>query len=66
MPFSSVSSQSTRSPKKIAKYEGLLAGLTAVSALGIKRLIVMGDSQLVVNFSNKSYTPKDVHMAVYP
>jgi hypothetical protein len=35
------------------------------NALGIKRLIVKGDSQLVVNFSNKSYTPKDEHMAAY-
>jgi hypothetical protein len=43
----------------IAEYEGLLAGLRAANALGIKRLIVKGDSQLVVNFSNKSYTPKD-------
>jgi hypothetical protein len=33
--------------------------------LGIKRLIVKGDSQLAVNFSNKSYTPKDEHMAAY-
>jgi hypothetical protein len=33
--------------------------------LGIKRLVVKGDSQLVVNFSNKSYTPKDEHMAAY-
>jgi ribonuclease HI len=33
--------------------------------LGIKRLIVKGDSQLVMNFSNKSYTPKDEHMAAY-
>jgi hypothetical protein len=33
--------------------------------LGIKRLIVKGDSQLVVNFSNKSYTPKDEYMAAY-
>jgi ribonuclease HI len=49
----------------IAEYEGLLAGLRAASALGIKRLIVKGDSQLVVNFSNKSYTPKDEHMAAY-
>jgi ribonuclease HI len=49
----------------IAKYEGLLASLRATSALGIKRLIVKGDSQLVVNFSNKSYTPKDEHMAAY-
>jgi hypothetical protein len=47
----------------ITEYEGLLAGLRAANALGIKRLIVKGDSQLVVNFSNKSYTPKDEHMA---
>jgi ribonuclease HI len=49
----------------IAEYEGLLAGLRAANALGIKRLIVKGDSQLVVNFSNMSCTPKDEHMAVY-
>jgi ribonuclease HI len=49
----------------IAEYEGLLAGLRVANALGIKRLIVKGDSQLVVNFSNKSYTPKDEHMAAY-
>jgi ribonuclease HI len=49
----------------IAEYEGLLAGLRAANALGIKRLIVKGDSQLVVNFSNKSYIPKDEHMAAY-
>jgi hypothetical protein len=33
--------------------------------LGIRRLIVKGYSQLVVNLSNKSYTPKDEHMAAY-
>jgi ribonuclease HI len=49
----------------IAEYEGLLASLRAASALGIKHLIVKGDSQLVVNFSNKSYTPKDEHMTAY-
>jgi hypothetical protein len=49
----------------ITEYEGLLAGLRATNALGVKRLIVKGDSQLVVNFSNKSYTPKDEHMAAY-
>jgi ribonuclease HI len=49
----------------IEEYEGLLAGLRAANALGIKRLVVKGDSQLVVNFSNKSYTPKDEHMAAY-
>jgi ribonuclease HI len=49
----------------ITEYEGLLAGLRAANALGVKRLIVKGDSQLVVNFSNKSYTLKDEHMAAY-
>jgi ribonuclease HI len=49
----------------IAEYEGLLTGLRAASALGIKHLIAKGDSQLVVNFSNKSYTPKDQHMKAY-
>jgi ribonuclease HI len=49
----------------IAEYEGLLAGLRAANALGIKRLIIKGDSQLVMNFSNKSYTPKDEHMVAY-
>jgi ribonuclease HI len=49
----------------IAEYEGLLTGLRVANALGIKRLIVKGDSQLVVNFSNKSYTSKDEHMAAY-
>jgi ribonuclease HI len=49
----------------IVEYEGLLAGLRAASALGIKRLVVKGDLQLVVNFSNKIYTPKDEHMAAY-
>jgi ribonuclease HI len=49
----------------ITEYEGLLAGLRATNALGIKRLVIKGDSQLVVNFSNKSYTPKDEHMAAY-
>jgi ribonuclease HI len=49
----------------IAEYEGLLVGLRAAGTLGIRRLIFNGDSQLVVNFSNKSYTPKDEHMAAY-
>jgi ribonuclease HI len=49
----------------IVEYEGLLASLRAASTLGIKCLIIKGDSQLVVNFSNKSCTPKDEHMAAY-
>ena len=42
----------------IAEFEGLLAGLRTAIALGIQRLLIKGDSQLLVNFSNKSYTPK--------
>jgi hypothetical protein len=49
----------------IAEYEGLLTGLRAANALGIKCLVIKGDSQLVMNFSNKSCTPKDEHMAAY-
>jgi hypothetical protein len=49
----------------IVESEGLLVVLRAASALGIKHLTIKGDSQLVVNFSNKSYTPKDEHMATY-
>ena len=49
----------------IAEYEGLLAGLRAAIALGIKHILIKGDSQLLVNFSNKSYTPKDTYMVAY-
>ncbi|XP_073361665.1 uncharacterized protein [Aegilops tauschii subsp. strangulata] len=49
----------------ITEYEGLIAGLKAASTLGIKRLTIKGDSQLLVNFSNKKYKPKDEHMAAY-
>jgi hypothetical protein len=49
----------------ITEYKGVVAGLRAANALGIKRLIVKGDSQLVVNLSNKRYTPKDEHMVAY-
>ena len=47
----------------IAEYEGLLVGLRAAIALGVKHLLIKGDSQPLVNFSNKSYKPKDDHMA---
>ena len=49
----------------IAEYEGLIPGLKALAALGVKRLTVRGDSQLLVNFSNKVYEPKDEHMEAY-
>src|SRR3954465_8841488 len=37
------------------EYEGLLAGLRIAADLGIKQLIVRGDSQLVVRQVNKNY-----------
>ena len=40
---------------KTAEYEGLLAGLKIAADLGIKKLIVRGDSQLVVRQVNKNY-----------
>ncbi|XP_073360130.1 uncharacterized protein [Aegilops tauschii subsp. strangulata] len=49
----------------IAEYEGLIPGLRVAFALGIKRLSMNCDSQLLVNSSNKKYKPKDKHMAAY-
>ena len=31
----------------------------------MKHLTIRGDSQLLVNFSNKAYKPKDEHMEAY-
>ena len=33
--------------------------------MGVRRLTVKGDSQLLVNFSNKVYEPKYEHMEAY-
>lgn len=49
----------------IVEYEGLIADLKAAAALGVKRLTIEGGSQLLVNFSNKLYEPKDEHMEAY-
>ena len=49
----------------IAEYEGLITGLKAAISMGAKRVLVKGDSQLIVNFSNKAYKAKDAHMMVY-
>src|SRR5215216_6247027 len=38
-----------------AKYEGILTGLMIATKLGIKKLIIRGDSQLVVRQVNKDY-----------
>ena len=57
--------QGEKVSNNIAEYEGLIAGLTAVAALRVKRLTIRGNSQLLVNFSNKVYEPRDEHMEAY-
>ena len=57
--------QGEKVSNNIAEFEGLLAGIRAAVALGVKHLTIKGDSQLLVNFSKKEYTPKDEHMEVY-
>ena len=54
-----------KATNNVAEYEGLLAGLRAAAGLGIRRLIVKGDSQLVVNQVNKDYQCSDPMMAAY-
>jgi ribonuclease HI len=43
------------STNNTTEYEGLLASLRIIVGLGISRLVVQGDSQLVVNQVNKAY-----------
>ena len=49
----------------MAKYEGLLVGLRAATGLGVRRLLVQGDSQLVVNQVSKEYQCVNPQMATY-
>ena len=44
-----------KATNNIAKYEGLLAGLRIAAELGIKKLIIRGDSQLLVRQVNNDY-----------
>jgi ribonuclease HI len=39
----------------IAKYEGLLTGLRIAISLGIRRLLVKGDSKVVAQQTSKGY-----------
>ena len=57
--------QGKKVSNNITEFERLLAGLRATAALGVKRLTIKGDSQLLVTFSNKVYEPKDEHMEAY-
>ena len=57
--------QHFRATNNMAEYEGLIAGLRAAVGLGIRRLLVKGDSQLVVNQVSKEYQRTDPQMAAY-
>jgi hypothetical protein len=51
--------------KNAAKYEALLHGLRITTALGIHRLIILGDSLLIVNQANKEWSCLDDKMLLY-
>nr|AAX96256.1 retrotransposon protein, putative, Ty3-gypsy sub-class [Oryza sativa Japonica Group]ABA93298.1 retrotransposon protein, putative, Ty3-gypsy subclass [Oryza sativa Japonica Group] len=44
-----------RATNNTAEYEGLLAGIRAAATLGVKRLIVKGDSELVTNQTRATF-----------
>jgi ribonuclease HI len=50
---------------KKAEYEALLRGLCLAASLGIKRLLVYGDSAVVINQVNKSWDHNKENMDVY-
>ena len=57
--------QGEKVSNNIAEYKGLIVGIKAAVALGVKRLTIKGDSQLLDNYSNKVYEPRDEHMEAY-
>jgi ribonuclease HI len=54
-----------RASNNTAEYEGLLAGIRAAAALGVKRLIVKGDSELVANQVHKDYKCSNPELSKY-
>jgi ribonuclease HI len=48
-----------------AEYEAFLHGLRITTALGIRRLKVLGDSLLIVNQANKEWSCLDDKMLLY-
>ncbi|XP_074323622.1 uncharacterized protein LOC141660529 [Apium graveolens] len=48
-----------------AEYEALLSGLRLAKSLGVKRLIIYSDSQIVVKQTNGEYIAKDPKLAQY-
>nr|AAS01973.1 retrotransposon protein, putative, Ty3-gypsy sub-class [Oryza sativa Japonica Group] len=55
----------SRATNNTAEYEGLLAGIRAAAALGVKRLIVKGDSELVTNQVHKDYKCSNPELSKY-
>jgi ribonuclease HI len=51
--------------KNEAEYEALLHGLRLAASLGIKRLLVYGDSAVVINQVNKSWDRNKENMDAY-
>nr|CAE02879.1 OSJNBb0022F23.16 [Oryza sativa Japonica Group] len=54
-----------RATNNTAEYEGLLAGIRAAAALGVKRLIMKGDSELVANHVHKDYKCSNPELSKY-
>nr|CAE05823.1 OSJNBa0028M15.15 [Oryza sativa Japonica Group] len=54
-----------RATNNTAEYEGLLAGIREAAALGVKRLIVKGDSELVANKVHKDYKCSSPELSKY-
>nr|CAH67666.1 H0315F07.4 [Oryza sativa]CAH67728.1 H0613A10.11 [Oryza sativa] len=54
-----------RATNNTAEYEGLLAGIRAAAALGVKRLIVKGDFELVANQVHKDYKCSNPELSKY-
>nr|AAL83334.1 Putative gag-pol polyprotein [Oryza sativa Japonica Group]AAM08723.1 Putative gag-pol polyprotein [Oryza sativa Japonica Group] len=54
-----------RATNNTAEYEGLLVGLRAAIALGVKRLIVKRDSELVTNQVHKDYKCSNPKLTKY-
>jgi ribonuclease HI len=49
----------------VAEYEALLHGLRIATALGIRRLKVLGDSMLIINQTNMEWSCLDDNMMLY-
>jgi ribonuclease HI len=54
-----------RATNNTTEYEGLLTGIKAAAALGAKRLIVKGNSELLTNQVHKDYKCSNPELAKY-